>query len=309
MNFKELFNKGKEMVVNGVATASKKVNDYKDAKLAYNDLAKKSVRIDGFSENVPRNKYLTEGRQRRLLNLCLSLNDYELAAIDGFIPIEETIIEAATIKEEVSSITYWFILTDKQIYLMTKDKYKLINYEDVKIFDIIVKDLLSTGVNFNNMAFTVEVDGTHTEKIRNILLNKDTRDQAISDTTKYLCGVIPKEQYINKYGTGITISDSGLVLHDRYEVNKLVQKNDIKTNQLILDTTVVSITGEANQSLLGVKHDCRKMDVKVTFNDGTEFVLEVLPTNTFNTSLNEYDENYIKSMDFAKKLMNIMTGK
>lgn len=307
MTFKVLLNKGIDTVVKGAETLKKSAIDKRSAMQEFDLLKTKSNHIGPMFDYVVNNSDPQQGKETMILNACLSINVDNSRIINKLIPIDETIIDVKTGKEDSTEIEYIFVMTDKRLWILNKKEYTTLLFDNIKNFEIINKGLMSQGVKFNDMAFILDGSLDDVTTFINNVIDSNIRFNIITKTVSYLCGVTPVEQFLNAQIHGITISkDNKIVLHNGIE-NKLIEKDDINTVQLLINDSVSLSRGRTdNNNVISSPMEARKMSIKFLLRMG-DFTIDILEQNMMNSTYQREDATYIANYDFAKKIIDRVT--
>lgn len=296
MNINNLFNK-----VNNI------INTKKEENRLYNELLNKSLKFDSLQNIVTYNNILNEGKWEEILELCPNLNIDKAKLINSLIPINETYLKIIYTTQKIDNHNYIIILTNKYIWILDKEKYLVINYQDVTIFDIISKSLMSQIVNFNHIILEIDTTQNNLNEIYNLIKDENYKNIIIKEKTKYLCGITPTYQKLNKINSGISIDNNQTIIFHNKKINNYACKyQNIKNYEVLEDNIVVlkKKTDEYSHNLTSVKQTCINIIMRITLNDGTQFNITILEPTTFNSNYNHQDTIYIKNINFAKEIVN-----
>lgn len=311
MKIRELLDKGIDtlnaatnMVGRQAENLGKKIEDKKQSIDKYNYLVSISNHLDNMQEYKENNEYPSVGREQLLLSLCLTLNVEKAGLINKIIPVYETPINVITFVESKTQMDYILVVTDKRVWILNKNEYKTYKFEDITKFEIVNKSLLSQGVNFNNNALSFEGSEQVVSELSNILTNEEYRKSVIEESIKYLCGVTPKISLTSLYYTGITIGvNNEIVLHISKDESHLINKDDIKYIQILLDNKVILQKDRGNNNQVSALSPARKMTVKVKANT-KEYSIDVLRENVMGTAYKIEDSAFQNAYDLAKKIVD-----
>lgn len=227
--------------------------------------------------------------------------------IDGITPLNETILDIIHATGKKDNQELFLVFTNLRIIIMNKQKYKDLNYQDITTFNLITKSFMSQIVNFNNIVLSLDVNETELTNIYNLVTNINYRNNKILEKTKYLCGINPIYQNINKIGSGISIdSTNNIVFHDKKINNYLYQYDNILNYELMEDNTPVlrKKTLEQSQAMGFSKKECYKISLRVTLNNNQVFEITILEPATFNSAYSHTDKTYIEYYNFGKELID-----
>ena len=307
MGFKDIFNKGMEMVNKGVESAKSAYEEKKQSQQEFELLKTRSNHIGPFSPLVVNNPEPQVGREQSILNMCLTINVENSKIVNKTIPIDETILDVKTGKEAKTEMEYAFIITDKKLWIMNKNEYMTLDFEYMQNFEIISKGLMSQSIKFNNNAFIL--DGKETDILRfgRILLDSQFRTEVETRSKAYLCEVVPVKQLINMNFKGVTFGANGeLVLHN-YPDNKKVDINEVVSVQLLINDTVCLMRGKNDSgSITSSPMEARKMSVKFILGMG-EYVIETMPQSMMNATHKREDTVYRSNYEFSKLIVETVS--
>ena len=288
-----------------------KVNTYIKSK------QEESIRVQNIINNSKKfylnNKIIVNNNNLVICNMyeynemCAYINLGYAKVIDMLIPINEVVLNIVSIQEKITNNEYMMVLTDKRIIIMDDKMYTCYNYSDVVSFSLISKSLMTQLVYFNDIVILVKVNYNDLLIIYNIVTNDNYRNNLVKEKTKYLCGIVPVYQNINKIKSGISIDNNNqIVFHNKKENNYLCKYDDILNYELMEDNTVVrkKIAREKSQSMGFSKKECYKMTLRVTLTNNNVFELIILEPTTFNNSYYHTDKTYLEFFNFAKEIMD-----
>ena len=307
MNFNNLFSKSKDLLNKGVNSVKNAVNEKKETMHEFDLLITKSDHLPNLKPYEALNPIPSKGREQLILAVCLTMNVEKAKLVNSLLPVSESIIDIEIATESKTQMEYWFIITNNKLWIANRKEYKTVEFNKLSICQIVSKGLMTQSVNFNQNAFVFEGGETEIRKFCATLMNAETRDAEIAIKTGYLCGVTPKEQYLNIYMTGITIgTNNEIVLHNGKVKNQKVALEDIEYMQLMMDNSVVMTKGKKDmQSMISAQNDCHKMTLKVVLKT-ENFLIEVMPPNVMNTLVKKEDSLYQTSYAFAKNIIDIL---
>ena len=300
MSLSSLINKGKEAITNVANNAAQKYNDYKEANQEFQNIINASEPLTGFMLCNNYDRTFNDYRKNKIIELIPSINRETASSIDSTLDPSIIIIMVFRATESKTNKAYWFLLTNKGIYITDIINYKIYNYEEVNNLDVILKGVMSQNVSFNNMAFNFELRDTDIERLKTILSNPEYRNNCFNDALKYLCGKEIEKQYINKYGVGITVTkDNMIVLHNGKISNDLIDKKAIQRVDVLSDNSTIMTRGINENNLLSSKQGCYELSLKIILNNGEKNIV-ILPKNTLNTMYARENTEYNNSIEFCK---------
>lgn len=290
--FKELINNVREKY-----DQMNKENELLDSLLNKTDTIKNLFPIQ------PKDFIYSEYIIELITNNAPDINKDKAKIINQIIPITETIIDVFYSKELKTNIEYYFVLTNKYLWLFTQNAYGAFNFDNLNI-DIIKNNLLSKVVLLNNVLFEINGTNSKIEKFIKIINDKNTREQEINNSLKQYCGITPIYQLRNKFGTGISIDiNKNIIFHDKKN-NYLYNINDIKHLEILLDNTIYFTTNNEVSGKIGsFQSDCYSISLRVNL-DNLQILIPILETNSSGNKYNINDTIITKNINFAKQIIN-----
>jgi len=298
MNIGSLFDKVGDMI-----------DSKKEENRLYNELLSKSLKFEGLQDIVIHNTIVNEGRIEEILGICPNLNESQAKIIDSLIPINETYLKILYITQRIDNSNYIIVFTDKYVWIINKNKYLVMRYEDILVFDIISKSLMTQVVNFNNVIIGIDTTQNNLNEVYQLVKNLEYRNNYISEKIKYLCGIIPVYQRLNNINSGISIDNNkNVIFHDKKINNYGYRYQDIKNYEILEDQIVVlkKRTMESSHSLTSVKQTCTSITMRVTLVNDQVFSITLLEPTAFNGQYNHNDSIYINSFKFAKEIVDML---
>lgn len=247
------------------------------------------------------------GNAYEYANMCPYINVDFGKIIDGIIPINETVLMIAYITQKKDNQSYVMVFTDLKIIVMNKEKYHNINYNEVNKLEIIKKSLMSQVLNFNDIIIGIDINQEELAVLWNLLTNIEYRNSYTMEKKKYLCGINPIYQKLNKINSGISIDNNKIVVfHDKKVNNYICKYEDILNYEVLEDNTPVirRKTNEQNQAMGFSKKECMKMALRVTLVNNQVFEINILEPSTFNSVYSHSDSKYMDEFIFAKEIVD-----
>lgn len=304
MDLNSLFNKGKDLINKGANIISETAKEKKAGMDAFNLLISTSNHIEGLMPYEVKNNTPQEGREQIILAKCLTINVQNAKVINSLIPPAESIVEVKSNKEAKTQISYIFCVTDKCLWVLNDKEYKTYSFDEIRNFEIINKSIMTQGVKFNDNAYIFDGNYNDVNNFGMILKDSAARENATNVAKAYLCGVTPKEQYLNSALAGMTIGvDNRIVFHNGSAGSKAVDPKDISYIQLLMDNTIVLTRAKKdNQNIMSAPLDCRKMSIKVTLTNDI-YTFDIMPQNVMGTIVKKEDSIYLKNYEFGKAIL------
>lgn len=308
MAFTDIFKRGFDVVSKGVNTAKEKAKDKKAAMDEFDLLKTRSEHIGPMKPYEIKNIDPQIGKEQLILNACLTLNVENAKLINKLLPVDETVVDIKTSKESKTEISYNFVVTDKRLWVMNKNEYITLEFDDIKTCEIINKGLMTQGVNFNGMAFVIDGRDVDVDRFINIFKNSDYRMEATSRKIRYLAGVTPRKQFLNMNLKGITFGDEGtIVLHNAPD-SKIINIKDLDSVELLINDVVTIKKGKADStSFMSTPLEARKMSIKFIFGLNS-YTIDTMPQSMMNTTYKREDQTYITNYEFSKNIVDTVAA-
>lgn len=306
MGLKDVFNKGLDLLTSGATAAKDAALEKKKAMDEFSLLKTRSDHIGPMSIYISNNREPQVGKEQMILKACLTINVEKSKIANKLIPVEETILDVKTSKEAKTELDYTFVLTDKRLWILNQKEYTTYTFDGVTKFEIVNKGVMTQGVNFNNMAFIIDGSENDVKKFIDNTTKTDIRNALITRSTAYLCGITPRKQLLNMNMKGITLGDdNSIVIHNGNE-NKLMNVKEIIGIQVLINDMVCYMkTNKDNQTYVSSPSEARKMSVKFQFQMG-EYMIEIMPQSSFNTSYKREETTYITNLEFGKSIVDTL---
>ena len=302
MGISELFNKGKEKLSDGINNAKDKYKEYSDANAKFKEIVENSQVLDNLTK-VTLNSKEDPGRMEKIKQLGPNLSSDKVRIIDNLVDRNENILLVLLAKESKTGTEYTFVMTEKKLYLINVDYYRTFEFNEIKVFEIVVKGLLSHNVNFNNMGFNIEASYETTSELINVLTNAEYRNIYLKDKLSHLCGINLEKQLINKFGAGISVGENNKVVLHNGKDNHIIVKSDIERIDLLSDNSIIMTRGKMTSNFVSTKNGCYNMALKITTNNET-YTIDIIPTSVMNSFYKSDDTVYQENYEFAKEVIN-----
>lgn len=302
--------KNRDEYMNILNKITNKVNNYIDTKKKeqeiYNNMLNNSSIFNLNNIIEINNDYLVTSNEYEYNEMCPYINLTLSHIINGIIPLNETVLNISHITGKKDNQELFLVLTNSRIIILNKEKYCQFNYQDITILNLIRKSFMSQIINFNNVILEIDVNETELNIIYNLITNENYRNNVIQEKIKYLCGIIPIYQRINKIKSGISIdSSNNIVFHDRKINNYLCRYENILDYELMEDNTPVlkKKTRDQSQAMGFSKKECYKMSLRITLTNNQIFEITILEPSTFNSSYSHMDKTYLEYYNFGKEII------
>ena len=288
-----------------------KVNDFVNAKKEEHELYNQKIansKVFELTNNVTINEnYVVLGNAYEYTGMCPYI-DLEFAkTIDGIIPINEVVLSIVYLTQKKDNENYIMVFTNLRIIVMDKEKYHNYNYNEITTLGVIGKYLMSQVVDFNGIIVGMDITQTEFNIIYGLITDIQYRNNYIMEKSKYLCGINPIYQKLNKISSGISIDQNGIIVFHNKKINNYICKySDILNYEIIEDNTPVlkRKTNEQSQAMGFSKKECMQITLRVTLTNNQVFEINILEPTTFSNSYSHTDSRYIIEFDFVKEIMD-----
>ena len=295
MNINNIFNKVNDFV-----------NDKKEKIIMLNKMIDES-KIFELTDNIIIKEELNEGNLEEYKEMCDYVTTEDAKRIESIIEPYEIVINIGYMVQKIDNNAFFMVLTDKKTIILNKEKYRLYNYNEIYKIHQINKGFMSQIINLNDIILDINVNQENLNIIYSIITDINYRNYCIIEKTKYLCGIKPVCQMINKIKSGISIdSNNNIVFHDRKINNYLCKYDDILNYELLEDNTPVlrKKTEDQKQGMGFTKKECGIMKLRVTLTNSHWFEIIILEPSTFNNTYSHTNSTYIKYYNFGKSIID-----
>lgn len=251
---------------------------------------------------ISKDNYL-EQRISFIKNNCPDINEEKAKLISNIIPIQETYLEVFYTKELLTNKEYFLIPTNNYLWVISSTEYGAYNYNNLSA-KVIKNNIMSKIILLMNILLEINGSSSKIENLMNILNNKKIRDQIILDKTKYLLGITPIYQKINKLNAGISIDQNNtLVFHNKEESLKCLP-TEIINYEILLDNQIYFSKNIASSNAMSsFNTSCFQINIRITTKN-TVFIIPILESNSFGTKYTSHDSIFTYSINFAKEIIS-----
>ncbi len=249
---------------------------------------------------------INEGNVYQYKDMCVYINIEDAKRIASLIDIDETVIYISFVRQKKDDKDFIITLTDKKILVNDKEKYLIYRYDDIKGLYQVNKSLMSQIINFNDIILEIDLNQSDLDIFYNLIMNSNYRNSYALELKKYLCGIIPIYQKINKIGSGISIDNNkNIVFHDRRSNNYLCRCEDISLCELLEDNTPVIKSGmtATGFGIGAAKQECGTMKLRITLINKQVIEITILEPKVFNATYGHTDTTYLKYFAFGKEII------
>ena len=288
------------MFKNIINNVKDKVNTIKKENEEYKKALKNSYKFTDLKPLIETNTNINEKNINFITQNAPDINNDKAKIICKLIPINESFLSVAYIKEILTNTEYYLVPTDKYLWQISNYNYKIYNYKDISIFTIIKNNLMSKIINFNNTIIEMSGNNESINNFINTITNESYRNQLIINKTKYLCGIIPIYQKINNINSGISIDKENNIVFHTNEYNYKISSKLITNIEILLDNNpVISMIKTTNMT--SMQNTCYSINIRITINE-KQFIMPILEQRSFGTQYNYQDSTYQENLNFAKEI-------
>lgn len=236
-------------------------------------------------------------------NNCPDINEEKAKIISNIIPIQETYLEVFYAKEIISNKEYYLIPTNKYLWVISQTSYGAYSYQNLSC-QVIKNNLMSKIILILNVLLEVNGSSQKIETLINIINDNTIRNSIIQEKTKYLLGITPIYQKINKLNAGLSIdSNNNIVFHNKEDSVKCTP-NEITNYEILLDNQVYfSKSSSSSSTMSSFNTSCFQINIRIT-TPNKIFTIPILEPNSFGTKYNNHDSNFTYSINFAKEIIS-----
>lgn len=244
-----------------------------------------------------------EQRISFIKNNCPDINEEKAKIISNIIPIQETYLEVFYAKEIISNKEYYLIPTNKYLWVISQTSYGAYSYQNLSC-QVIKNNLMSKIILILNVLLEVNGSSQKIETLINIINDNTIRNSIIQEKTKYLLGITPIYQKINKLNAGLSIdSNNNIVFHNKEDSVKCTP-NEITNYEILLDNQVYfSKSSSSSSTMSSFNTSCFQINIRIT-TPNKIFTIPILEPNSFGTKYNNHDSNFTYSINFAKEIIS-----
>ena len=237
-----------------------------------------------------------------ILNNCPDINEEKAKLISNIIPIQETYLEVFYAKEIKSNKEYFIIPTDSYLWIISTNEYGAFDYSKLNA-TVIKNNLMSKIILTMNILLEINGSSDKIDTLINILNSQEFRNKIIQEKTKYLLGITPIYQKINKLNAGLSIDkDNTLVFHNKEESLKCNPKELINYEILLDNQVYFSKNSSTKTTMTSFNISCYQITIRIT-TPSTVFILPILEQNSFGTKYTNHDSKFTYSINFAKEII------
>lgn len=245
-----------------------------------------------------------DGKIQKIIEECPDLNKEKAIIINKLIPLNEPYLAIMYAKEILSNKEYWLIPTNKYLWIINEKSFKTIPYNEITICKIIKNNIMSKTINLNNIALEINGNNNKINLFIEILNSINSRDNITNNKIKYLCGITPIYQLINKINSGISLDSNNNIVFHTNKFNYKYNYQDILNYQLLIDNNpIISKEQNTRKNITSMQTSCYTISIKIITNN-LSFTIPILESNALGKKYNFTDSIYINNMNFAKEIIN-----
>ncbi len=237
-----------------------------------------------------------------ILNNCPDINEEKAKIISNIIPIQETYLEVFYAKEIKSNKEYFIIPTDSYLWIISTNEYGAFDYSKLNA-TIIKNNLMSKIILTMNILLEINGSSDKIDTLVNILNNQEFRNKIIQEKTKYLLGITPIYQKINKLNAGLSIDKNNILVFHNKEESLKCTLSELTNYEILLDNQIYFSKNNSTKTIMpSFNTSCFQITIRIT-TPSTVFVIPILEQNSFGTKYTNHDSKFTYSINFAKEII------
>lgn len=244
-----------------------------------------------------------EQRISFIQNNCPDINEEKAKIISNIIPIQETYLEVFYAKEIISNKEYYLIPTNQYLWIISQTSYGAYSYQNLSC-QIIKNNLMSKIILILNVLLEINGSNQKIDTLINIINDNNIRNNLIQEKTKYLLGITPIYQKINKLNAGLSIdNNNNIVFHNKEDSIKCTP-NEITNYEILLDNQVYfSKNSSSTSTMSSFNTSCFQINVRIT-TPNKIFTIPILEPNSLGTKYNNHDSKFTYGINFAREIIS-----
>ena len=237
-----------------------------------------------------------------ILNNCPDINEEKAKIISNIIPIQETYLEVFYAKEIKSNKEYFIIPTNSYLWIISTNEYGAFDYSTLNA-TIIKNNLMSKIILTMNVLLEINGSSDKIDTLINILNNQEFRNKIIQEKTKYLLGITPIYQKINKLNAGLSIDKNNILVFHNKEESLKCNPSELTNYEILLDNQIYFSKNSSTKTIMpSFNTSCFQITIRIT-TPSTVFVIPILEQNSFGTKYTNHDSKFTYSINFAKEII------
>lgn len=293
----------KDIINNLTNKITDKVNTIKEENNQYKKLLEETTTLNNLYPIPQILKEIQLNRINVVTTECPDINKEKAQIIVNLIPLEETYLSINYAKEVKTNKEYYFIATNKYLWIITTTNYGIYQYTNFNC-QIIKNNLMSKIILINNILFEISGTDNKINTFISILTNPTIRNSIINEKINYLCGIIPTYQKINSIYSGISLdNESNIVFHTK-ENNYKYKTTDIAYYEILLDNSIIySNKNNTANKITNFQNNCYQISIRITTKNNNQIIIPILEPNAFNTKYQRTDTIFQTNFNFAKEII------
>ncbi len=236
-------------------------------------------------------------------NNCPDINEEKAKLITNIIPIQETYLEVFYAKEVLSNKEFFLIPTNQYLWVISPFEYGAYQYQELSI-SIVKNNIMSKIILLTNILLEINGSSNKIEILTNIINNPEIRAHLIQEKTKYLLGITPIYQKMNKLNAGLSIDNQNTLVFHNQEGSLKCTPQEIINYEILLDNQVYfSKTTFQTTSMTSFNTSCYQITIKIT-TDKNIFTIPILEPNSLGTKYTTRDSIFSQNINFAKEIIS-----
>mgnify|MGYP004565842717 FL=1 len=237
-----------------------------------------------------------------ILNNCPDINEEKAKIISNIIPIQETYLEVFYAKEIKSNKEYFIIPTNSYLWIISTNEYGAFDYSTLNATTI-KNNLMSKIILTMNVLLEINGSSDKIDTLINILNNQEFRNKIIQEKTKYLLGITPIYQKINKLNAGLSIDKNNILVFHNKEESLKCTPSELTNYEILLDNQIYFSKNSSTKTIMpSFNTSCFQITIRIT-TPSTVFVVPILEQNSFGTKYTNHDSKFTYSINFAKEII------
>ncbi len=281
------------------------INQHKIENENYNKLMSQTQQFVDFHIIEQNDKPKNEGRIYEINSKCPSINIDNATKIDNLLPNFEWPICAVHISQDIDNTPFNLILTPYRIWVIATNSYRIFQYNEISI-QVIMKGIMNQKLWLNNIMISAWLNTEDLNIFINFITNVQYRNNYIIEDLKYLEGITPVYQCINKNQSGISVDkDKNIVFHDRKINNYKYNYDEIQDYDLLVDTNIVLRKRQfkRNSTLKANTSSCTSVSLRITLKDQRQTIIPILVGNGLNQTYSTVGDQYKEAYNFGKTII------
>lgn len=292
------------MLKNIINTIQSKYDERMKENELYKQLLENSEIFNNLFPNPTLKEKISEHKLAYIMNTCPDLNEQKARIIASLIPIDEIYLDINYSKEIKTNKEYSLISTNKYLWIINEKEYGAIPYNSIT-FKIIKNNVMSKIVLLNNILLEINDPSKKIAILDSIIKDENIRNKFIEENQRYLCGIIPIYQNINRIGSGISIDKNQTIIFHTKDKNYKCNINDIENYEILLDNQVIySKDKNTLKKITTFQNSCYQISMRITLKNKAIISLPILESNAFGTKYKSQDSIYQQNINFSKEIIN-----